>query len=132
VTLKNAYLISAAVLKGHSTTKVTLSLKNMLGAPIGSKGRFHRFGINNSIVDINIYKKPDLAIIDGIRSSEKELGGRISEKNLMIFSEDPVAADAVGANILGFDPLSIKHLNLAQSKGLGIADLNEVEIVEIS
>ncbi len=131
LTLKNSFLISAAVLKRHSMAKVTLSLKNMLGASIGMKAKFHLLGINKSIVDINLYKKPDLALIDGIESSSLELGGEVTRYDLMIFSEDPVAADAVGANILGLNPLSVPHIKLAQEKGLGMARLEEIEREEI-
>lgn len=131
LTLKNSFLISAAVLKRHSMAKVTLSLKNMMGASIGKKARFHLLGINKSIVDINLYKKPDLALIDGIESSGLELGGVVTRYDLMILSEDPVAADAVGANILGLNPLSVPHIKLAQEKGLGMARREEVEMEEI-
>ncbi len=131
ITLKNSFLISAAVLKRHSMAKVTLSLKNMIGASIGRKARFHLPGINKSIVDINLYKKPDLALIDGIESSGLELGGEVTRFDLMIFSEDPVAADAVGANILRLNPLSVPHIKFAQEKGLGIARLEEIEMVEM-
>lgn len=131
ITLKDSFLISAAVLKRHSMAKVTLSLKNMIGASIGEKGRFHLLGINESIVDINLYKKPDLALIDGIESSSRELGGEVTRYDLMIFSKDPVAADAIGANILGLNPLSVPHIKLAQEKGLGMARLEEIEVEEI-
>lgn len=131
LTLKNAFLISAAVLKRHSMAKVTLSLKNMMGATTGIKARFHALGLTKSIVDINLYTKPDLALIDGIESSGKELGGEVTRYDLMIFSEDPVAADAVGARILGFDPLAVPHIKLAQEKGLGIARIEEIEIAEL-
>jgi uncharacterized protein (DUF362 family) len=131
LTLKNSFLISAAVLKRHSMAKVTLSLKNMMGASIGKKARFHFLGINKSIVDINLYRKPDLALIDGIESSSRELGGEVTRYDVMIFSENPVAADAVGANILGLDPLSVPHIKLAQEKGLGTARLEEIEVDEI-
>jgi uncharacterized protein (DUF362 family) len=133
LTLKDCYLVSAAVLKVHGEAGVTLSLKNMLGATIGgSKGRFHSKGIHQSIVDINLYKAPDLAIIDGIEGNIRgELGGETKKFNAMIFSLDPVAADAVGANILGVAPLSVKHLKLAQEKGLGIADPEKIDVREL-
>ncbi|MGQ9720526.1 MAG: DUF362 domain-containing protein [Candidatus Jordarchaeum sp.] len=133
LTLKDCYLVSAAVLKVHGEAGVTLSVKNMLGATIGGhKGRFHSKGIHQSIVDINLYKAPDLAIIDGIEGNVRgELGGETKKFNVMILSQDPVAADAVGANILGIDPLSIKHLKLAQEKGLGIADLEKINVREL-
>lgn len=128
-TLKGSYLVSAAVLKRHSITGVTLSLKNMLGATVGrDKGRFHELGIEESIVDICLYKRPDLAVIDGRLSSGSELGGEVRRTGAMIFSEDPVAADAVGAKILGLDPLGIKHLKLAEEVGLGTCGLSGIEI----
>ncbi len=130
-TLENAFLISAAVLKRHSMAKVTLSLKNMMGATIGRKARFHAFGLTKSIVDINLYTKPDLAVIDGIASSGKELGGAVTRYGVMLVSEDLVAADAVGSQILGVDPLSVPHIKLAQEKGLGTARLEEIEKEEI-
>jgi uncharacterized protein (DUF362 family) len=129
--LKSSFLISAAVLKRHSMAKVTLSLKNMMGASIGKKARFHFLGLNKNIVDITLYRKPDLALIDGIESSSRELGGAVTRYDVMIFSEDPVAADAVGANILGLDPLSVPHIKLAQETGLGTARLEEIEVDEI-
>ena len=57
LTLKGAFIISAAVLKERSITGVTLSLKNMLGATLGEKarvakkGRFHR-KLDASIVEL--------------------------------------------------------------------------------
>jgi uncharacterized protein (DUF362 family) len=138
LTLKNAYLISVAVLKEHSITGVTISLKNMLGAtlgektPVGKKRKFHMLGIEESIVDVNLYLNPKLAVIDGrfagiggeLRSEPKMLG-------IMVFSEDLVAADVVATKYLGKNFLQIKHIRLAQEKGLGIADLEKIKIIEI-
>ncbi len=133
LTLEGSYLISTAVLKVHSFTGVTLSMKNMLGASIGSnKGRFHRFGINESIIDINTYKLPNLAIIDGRWGNiDGELGGRVERFDVIILSKDPVAADAVGTDILGKNPLKIKYLKLAEQKGLGKANLDSIEKIDI-
>lgn len=130
--LKGAYLISAAVLKRHSIARITLTLKNMLGATIGrDKGRFHGLGIGESIVDINRYKRPDLAVIDGRVGLSSELGGEKRRFGVMIFSNDPVAADAVGAATLGFDPSTIEHLKLAQDAKLGVYDMKKIKIVRL-
>ncbi len=129
---KGAYLISAAVLKRHSIARITLSLKNMLGATIDrDKGRFHRLGVEESIVDINRYKRPDLAVIDGRLSLSSELGGEQKRFGVMIFSNDPVAADAVGATTLGIDPSTVEHLKLAQEAKLGVCDLKKIKIVRL-
>lgn len=136
--LKNCYLISVPVLKEHSLTTVTISLKNMLGATLGEetratwkKGRFHG-RLDESIVDINLYLKPNLAVVDGrVAGVGGELGALPEKHGVMIFSEDLVAADAMGAKILGYDPLEIAHLKLAKDRGLGEADLNNVEVLEV-
>ncbi|MEM1574490.1 MAG: DUF362 domain-containing protein [Nitrososphaerota archaeon] len=137
LTLKNSFIISVPILKEHSITGITLSLKNMLGATLGEKatiakkGRFHK-KLNESIIDINLYLKPKLAIIDGrIAGIGGELRAIPKELNVIILSNDLVAADAVGASYLGKNPLDIKHIKLAQEVGLGIADLNKIEIVKI-
>lgn len=138
LTLIDCYLISVASLKTHSLTRITLSLKNMFGATIGEgvaagkKRRFHRLGLDKSIIDLALYKKPNLAIIDGRQAClGGELSGVAKRFDLMIFSEDPVAADAVGAKILGYEPMSIPHLKLAQEKGLGMANLTDIEVKEV-
>jgi uncharacterized protein (DUF362 family) len=132
ITLEKSYLVSVPVLKVHSITGVTLSVKNMLGATIGGKGKFHTLGIDECIVDVNIYTKPKLAVIDGrIACIGGELGGPSKEFGVMIFSQDLVAADVVGARVLGRDPSSIMHLRLASQKGLGTSKLEEIEIEEI-
>jgi len=116
---------------------VTLSLKNMLGATLGErakvakKGRFHRM-LDESIVDINLYLKPRLAVIDGrVAGLGGELAAKPKKLGIMIFSEDLVAADAVGAKYLGVNPLSIRHLKLAEKVGLGVADLGKIEVIKV-
>lgn len=129
--LKDSCIISVPVLKEHSITKVTLSLKNMLGVAIRGKGKFHK-KLDESIVDINSYLKPSLAIIDGrVAGIGGELGAKPKELGIVIFSDDLVAADAVGASYLGKDPMEVSHLKLAQKVGLGIADLNKIKIIKL-
>lgn len=132
LTLKNSFIVSVPVLKEHSITTVTLSLKNMLGATFGEKGRFHRVSVDKNIVDVNLYLKPNLAVIDGrVAGIGGELNSKPKKVGLMIFSDDLVAADALGAKILGYNPIKIGHIRLAQEKGLGIADLEKISLVEV-
>ncbi|MCX8175715.1 MAG: DUF362 domain-containing protein [Candidatus Bathyarchaeota archaeon] len=137
LTLKDAYIVSTPVLKEHSITKVTLSLKNMLGATLGEKariakkGRFHK-KLDESIVDVNLYLKPSLAVIDGrMAGLEGELAAKPKKLGIIIFSEDLVAADAVAASYLGVNPSSVRHLTLAEKAGLGVADLSKIEVLKI-
>jgi hypothetical protein len=50
-------------------------------------------------------------------------------KNYILASGDWVALDAVAAQMMGFDPLSIPFIRLAQEKGLGVGDPGHIEMV---
>lgn len=137
LSLLDCYLISAAVLKRHSLTKVSLSLKNLLGASLGEprlrakKLRFHKLGLDESILDLARYLKPKLGVIDArMGCLGGELGGRSKRFGLMLFSQDLVALDGYAARLLGYDPHQIQHLKLAESLGLGSLDLDRAQIIE--
>src|SRR5512139_1435726 len=64
-------VISAAKLKTHSATTVTLGMKNMFGLlPDKFKGKYHAMGISNVVVDINAVIKPALTVVDGFVGME--------------------------------------------------------------
>lgn len=123
-------IISLPVLKVHRRTIVTLSLKNMKGVmPSREKKKTHRLGLERAIIDLNTVVKPAFTVVDGLVG----LGGLWSKEdaehlNLILASQDPVAADAVGAAVMGFDPAKILKLTLASEKGLGTADLQRIEV----
>jgi len=83
-------------------------------------------------MDVNSYFKSHMVVFDGRTAGMGgELGANRRDLNVIIFSEDLVAADAVGARYLGYNSLCIGHLKLAQERGLGVADLNKIEILEV-
>jgi hypothetical protein len=49
--------------------------------------------------------------------------------NLLLAAADPVAIDAIASKLMGFDPLSIPFLRMAQERGLGVADPRDIELV---
>jgi hypothetical protein len=51
------------------------------------------------------------------------------EGNVLLASTDPVALDAVAAQLAGFDPFGVRYLSLAYALGLGCADTDRIEIV---
>jgi hypothetical protein len=51
------------------------------------------------------------------------------EKNLILAGADQVAIDAVSAKLMGFDPLSIKYINLAHQRRLGCGDPRDITIL---
>jgi uncharacterized protein (DUF362 family) len=109
---------------------VTLSLKNMMGA-LASKGSMHMgLSLSKNIVDLASILKPQLAVIDGIIAGEgHETSGNPIEMDLVIAGTDPVAVDAVGAAVMGIEPTEVKHLVLAEKKGLGTSNLEQITIL---
>ena len=126
-----SFLISVPVLKKHSLSMVTLTMKNMLGcAPpahyggvIWKKSKFHK-NMHRSIFEINLYRTPDLTILDGsVGLARYHLGGpRCSPPvGKLVGGYDPVAVDAYGAGLLGVDWRKVEHITLAHTV-LGHAD----------
>ena len=119
-------IISAATMKTHLLTNVTLAMKNMYGCfPEENKAKFHRFGIENVVFEVNKAFTPNLAIIDG--SIGGEAFGPLSSKPVnfetIIASNDVVAADSVACQLMGYDPLQVKHVKMAHDASLGDASL---------
>jgi uncharacterized protein (DUF362 family) len=115
-------VISAAKLKTHANTDVTLGMKNMFGLlPDKFKGKYHMRGISKVIVDINSVLKPALTVIDGFVGMEGAgpIDGTPVQMNLIIAGTDVVATDATAARVMGFNPFEIKHIRRAFEKGLG-------------
>ncbi|TRO58628.1 DUF362 domain-containing protein, partial [Candidatus Bathyarchaeota archaeon] len=66
-----SHIISAAKMKTHMDTTVTLGLKNMFGLlPDKNKNKFHSKGISKVIVDINRVLRPTAVVIDGFVAME--------------------------------------------------------------
>ena len=117
------YIISVPVLKAHSISTITGSLKNMMGFPppkhysgqfgFWKKAVFHQ-KMQQSILDLNRYIKPDLTVMDAtIGLADFHLGGNHCSPplNRIIAGFDPFEVDRYGATLLGFDWMEISHLN---------------------
>ena len=119
-------IISAAVMKTHLLTNVTLAMKNMYGSfPEENKAKFHRFGIENVIFEVNKAFTPNLTLIDG--SVGGEAFGPLSSKPLnfktIIAANDVVAADSIACQLMGYDPFKVKHIKMSHDAGLGDASI---------
>ncbi len=122
-------VISAAKMKTHMATKVTLGMKNMFGLlPDKFKAKYHAKGISKVVVDINAVLKPHLTIIDGFVAMEGKgpVDGWPIKMDLIFAGKDPVATDATCARVMGIDPHEISHIRTANQKGLGNIDNIEI------
>ena len=120
-------IISVPTMKTHLLTNVTLGMKNMYGTfPEENKAKFHRFGIENVVYEVNKAFTPHLTVIDGTIGGEAF--GPLSCKPVgfqtIIASNDVVAADAVACQLMGYDPFSIAHIKKAHEEGLGYANVD--------
>jgi uncharacterized protein (DUF362 family) len=123
-------IISAAKMKTHMATKVTLGMKNMFGLlPDKFKAKYHAKGISKVIVDINTVIKPNLTVIDGFVAMEGRgpTDGSPVKMDLIIAGKDPVATDATCARVMGLDPHEISHIRTANQKGIG--NIDEIYVV---
>ena len=122
-------IVSAAKLKTHMNTHVTLGLKNMFGMLTTKwKGRFHTKDMHAVVHDIVKTLPPALTVIDGFVAMEGRgpVHGSPVRMDTIVAGTDPVAADATAARIMGFDPHSIDHIEWLDSSGIGEIDGVEV------
>lgn len=129
-TALDSLVISVPKLKPHRIATVTLSLKNMMGT-LASKGTMHMgASLSENIVDLASVVTPRLAVVDGIIAGEgHETSGDPVPMGVVIAGTDPVAVDAVGAAVMGIPPVSVKHLRLAERKGLGTCNLEQITVL---
>jgi uncharacterized protein (DUF362 family) len=123
-------IVSAAKLKTHMNTHVTLGLKNMFGMLTTKfKGQYHIRGMDKVIHDINKTLPPRVTVIDGFVAMEGRgpVHGKPVKMDTIIASVDPVAADAIASRIIGFDPEMIDHIRWSHESGVG--DMNNIEVV---
>ena len=128
--VQESAIISAAKLKTHVSTTVTLGMKNMFGLlPDKFKARYHSKGISKVIVDINSVLKPRLTVIDGFIGMEGlgPANGTPIRMDLIIVGDDPVATDATACRVMGIDPHEVTHIQRAYEKGLG--NIDDIQIV---
>src|SRR5213594_5062095 len=118
--LASDFIVSMPKVKTHHWTGVTLSMKNMFGIVPGSrygwpKNVLHWAGIHESVLDICATVRPHFVIADGIVAMEGDgpLNGLPKYLKTVLMADDPAAADAALARLMGFDPVQIVHIREA-------------------
>jgi len=116
------FLISVPVLKAHSYSQITGTLKNMIGLapPKHYSGRFGTWKkavfhgkMHQSIVELNRYRAPDLSLMDAtVGMPDYHLGGARCDPpvNKLVAGFDPYRVDRRSAELLGLRWQRIVHL----------------------
>src|SRR6185437_1104014 len=130
--LEADFIVSMPKVKTHHWSGVSLSMKNMFGVVPGAKygwpkNILHCTGIERSILDICATVPVDFVIADGIIAMEGNgpLNGAPRALGQIILADDPVAADATCARLMGFDPEKIAHIR-AGAQFLGNSSVAEI------
>jgi uncharacterized protein (DUF362 family) len=133
--LASDIVVSMPKVKTHHWAGVTLSLKNMFGIVPGMKygwpkNLLHWSGIHESILDICATVPVHFVIADGITAMEGNgpLQGSPLQLGKIVLADDPVAADATCARLMGLDPARVQHIRMA-SDFLGNLDERAIEIL---
>lgn len=141
------FLISIPVVKCHMQCGVTASLKNYVGtAPrlgYATPGQFWNANLHAEhsvedridpfIADLSAFHPPDFVVADLIRGLQyrehnNDTPDQMIRTNLVLASRDPVAADALAAHLLGFNPEDIEYLHMAQAREAGSMDLGASDV----
>lgn len=130
-------VINVPVAKEHGSKSVRFSaaLKNLFGIVGGNRFRLH-WQLDGSIVDIAAFLRPTLHVIDATRVLIRNgpQGGNLddtAEKNTVIASVDPVAADAYACALVGVPLSEMGYFGMAEARGLGRVDWQKLRVSKV-
>jgi uncharacterized protein (DUF362 family)/Pyruvate/2-oxoacid:ferredoxin oxidoreductase delta subunit len=120
-------IVSLPKLKTHGFMLMTGAIKNQFGCIPGLlKSGFHAKledvdSFSQMLVDLNLFLKPRLFIMDGVLAMEGNgpRRGNPVDLGVIMVSADPVALDTVAAGVIGLNPRKIPLLMRGQESGLG-------------
>lgn len=122
--------ISYPVLKVHVMTTVTLSIKNLWGCYPDTMRGLHHSNLGRKLALLTKIINPRLVVVDGTYGLDGHgpMYGTAKRLNLLLASNNPVVADALGCLLMGFDPQNIDHIIYAEREGLGTTNLTKVNL----
>jgi len=133
--LESDVFINVPVLKSHSSAKLTIAMKNLMGV-VWDRRWWHQNDLHQCIADYTLFRRPDLNVIDAYRVMKRNGPRGVSVEdvimtNSLIISTDIVAADAAATKIFGLEPEDIPYIAIADEMGIGTMDLSSLSINRI-
>jgi len=118
--LTHTELITLPVMKTHNKTILSGALKNQWGCLETLRHNFHPV-LSRALVDVNLLVQPRFAVMDGTVGLEGDgpKSGSPKEMDVILASGNLVGLDATAAQLMGFNPETIEHLQLCAKHGLG-------------
>ena len=125
-------IINVPIAKTHSLSKLSLGVKNWLGALGGNRNQLHQ-KLDQVMIDLAAFFKPCLTVMDGwrilIRNGPQ--GGRLSDTKLyktVVAGVDYIAVDSAAASFFDMTPQDLPYLLIAHQKGFGEPNLEKLTI----
>lgn len=134
--MESDVFINVPILKNHSSTKLTVTMKNLMGI-VWDRGYWHKNDLHQCIADFAAVRKPDLNIVDAYYVMKQNGPRGVSVEDVLtmkaqLISTDMVAADAAAAKLYGLPPDDVGYIRIAAAQGLGRKDLEKLNIKRIS
>jgi len=131
------FLISFTQLKFHQEAAITAGIKNIaMGWPPAQEHGYPKknMGIHKNLHGFIRAMAQKITIDLSILSASPAMvgtgpsGGIPINTGIVISGTDPVAVDVIGAHLMGFKPQAIYYLYDCINNGIGIGDINEMNI----
>jgi uncharacterized protein (DUF362 family) len=125
-------IINVPIAKTHSLSRLTMGMKNWLGAIGGNRSQLHQ-KLDLAMIDLAAFFKPCLTVLDAYRILIRNgpQGGRISDTKLLktvVAGVNYLAVDAMGATFFEIKPQDLPYLKIANQKGFGEIILEKLQI----
>lgn len=136
ILLETDVFINVPVLKDHNSTRMTASLKNMMGV-VWDRAYWHANNLDQCIADYALFeKKPTLNIIDCFNVMVKHGPQGVSKEDVVlmksqILTTDWVAGDAAAARMLKVPVELISYIPIAHKMGIGNMNIDGLNIKRI-
>lgn len=128
-------IVHLPTMKCHIYTTTTGAMKNAFGGLLNTKRHYAHSWIHETLVDLLKIQKEIhsgiFAVMDGTTAGNGPGPRTLKpvQTNLILASSDQVAIDAVAAKIMGFDPMQIEYIRIADEEGLGNGRLENIEVL---
>lgn len=128
--------INVPVLKNHSSTKLTVAMKNLMGI-VWDRGFWHANDLHQCIADFAGFRKPHLNVVDAYAVMKQNGPRGVSVDDVLtmktqLISTDMVTVDAAAAKLFGHSPEEIGYIRIAAAQGAGRKDLDKLNITRIT
>ncbi len=128
--------INVPVLKHHSLTGLTVSMKNLMGVCCGDRGLIH-YDIGRKLVDLTDFINPELTVVDAYRVLVRHgpSGGNLNDVVTMktiIAATDPTLADSYACTLVDKSPLALSNIAEAVKRNFGSADIKKARLCKLN